>query len=504
MKRLSYLLTALATIAVFAGCDPPEEGTVSTEAAAAVEEIPVTTTSEEALALFTEGQHALDMGRFQDADALFKQAAESDTLFTYAYINLMNTAASADEFMRNLEAAEANMGAASEGEQLLVKFNRTFVDVDVGQRRALAEQLVEAYRASPRAWLTLAGVQAGLQEIEAARTSMNKALELDQNFAPTHINLGVSYLFNEPKDFAKAEEHMQRVVELEPNEANAHVNLGDAYRAQQLLEKARDAYGKGAEVDPSSALALSKKGHADSFLGNYDEARTDFDQAVEVARDQVKASYAAFKAYVHAYAGDAEAAVEELGQLYGSIEEMDIPEDQLLGAKITVLTDQAMIAMHHGRFDVAEEAIRSQTEYIKTLAEGVGDEDFTQSQEANIAFWEGLLAAYKGEFDTARAKAEENARLVEPQTDPTKMQGYHRLLGLIELKSGNPQGAVEHYQQANPNAIMVKYHHALALEGTGNQDEASRLFKEVAEWNFNSAAYACVRNDAIQKVEAAM
>ena len=51
---------------------------------------------------------------------------------------------------------------------------------------------------------------------------------------------------------------------------------------------------------------------------------------------------------------------------------------------------------------------------------------------------------------------------------------------------------------------MVKYHHALALEGTGNQDEASRLFKEVAEWNFNSAAYACVRNDAIQKVEAAM
>ena len=108
------------------------------------------------------------------------------------------------------------------------------------------------------------------------------------------------------------------------------------------------------------------------------------------------------------------------------------------------------------------------------------------------------------EFETARAKAEENARLVEPQTDPTKMQGYHRLLGLIELKSGNPQGAVEHYQQANPNAIMVKYHHALALEDTGTQDEASRLFKEVAEWNFNSAAYACVRNDAIQKVEAAM
>ena len=62
MKRLSYLLTALAAIAVFAGCDRPEEGTVSTEAAAAVEEIPVTTTSEEALALFTEGQHALDMG----------------------------------------------------------------------------------------------------------------------------------------------------------------------------------------------------------------------------------------------------------------------------------------------------------------------------------------------------------------------------------------------------------------------------------------------------------
>jgi hypothetical protein len=42
---------------------------------------------------------------------------------------------------------------------------------------------------------------------------------------------------------------------------------------------------------------------------------------------------------------------------------------------------------------------------------------------------------------------------------------------------------------------------AVALEGAGFTEQATKLFTEVAEFNFNSVGYALVRNAAIKKVE---
>ncbi len=499
MKRLNFLFAALPCLALLAGCGAQEEGGEAMSAAAAVQEIPVTTSSDEARALFMEGQHALDVNRPLDAAELCRQAAEKDPKFTYAYVGLMNAATSAGEFMKSLELAEANMAAASEGEQLLVKINRTFVDVDAGTRLELSKQLVDAYPASPRAWLNLGFAQTARDEIEDARASMKNALELDPNFAPTHVSLGFSFLFNEPKDFATAERHMERVVELEPQEAPAHVMLGDAYRARNMLEKARDSYARGTELDPTKPLAFSKKGHADSYLGNYDEARSDFDQAIAVAKDQQKATWASFRAFVSAYAGNPQAAVAELGQVYESIDEMGIPEHQLNGAKIGVLSNLATIALHNGMLDAAERAIERRSNYVRAQADVVGDADFSRAQAANIVIWEGRLAARKGDYATARTKADEVSSLVEPQSDPRKMEGYHALMGLTSLLEGNNAEAVEHYRQANLNNIYVKYHLALALDGAGMAEEATSLFTEVAEFNFNAATYSCIRNDAIAR-----
>ncbi len=89
--------------------------------------------------------------------------------------------------------------------------------------------------------------------------------------------------------------------------------------------------------------------------------------------------------------------------------------------------------------------------------------------------------------------------IVEPSTDPEKNEPAHALLGYTHLWQGNYDEAVTHFEQANPNNIYVNYHHALALEGAGRQEEAEQLFQKVANWNFNSASLALVRADAIAK-----
>jgi tetratricopeptide (TPR) repeat protein len=269
------------------------------------------------------------------------------------------------------------------------------------------------------------------------------------------------------------------------------------------LDDSRAAYSRALELDPTNGIALVKRGHVNSFLGYYDEARQDYDQSMAVAREQNKANFANYRAFTHVHEGNPQAAVDELERLLASVEGLGIPEDQHDGVKIFILSNQATIAMHHGMLDVAERAIERRSIHVRNISEMFGREDVSRQNEGGIAFWEGMLAARAGDYETARSKAEENANLVEPDNNPRKMEPYHNLMGTVSLLQSDYQEAVGHYRQANLNNIYVKYHLALALEGAGNEDEARALFKEVAEWNFNSVGYALVREDATQRSERA-
>lgn len=506
MKKLPHLLLFLPVLAVMSGCqaEQQEEGPGEMVAASAVVEIPVTSATDAAMADFKAGLHAMDVGRTQDANELFEAAAENDPSFGSAYLYIANTAASWQEYKTAMELAAADLEGMSDGEKLLVDINMTAFNNDADRQLQLSEQLVQEYPSSPRAWLNLGSVLSGLNRHEEARTAMVKAVELDPTFVAAHSAIGISYIFGEPKDYKAAEVHLQHAIDLEPEEARPYIDMGDLHRARQDLVGARDLYMKAAQVDPTSEVAFSKAGHADSYLGNFDQARSDFDRASELAESGSKAAWMSFRAFVNLYAGDPQAAVEELAVLLESIDVgMGIPEEEILGAKSLVVTNIATIALHEGMLDVAAEAIEQRNALLRAGAEIVGTEDFSRAREANIAFFEGLLAVAAGDFETARAKAEENARLVEPENNPRKMEAYHNLMGWTALAEGDYQAAVEQYRQANLNNIYVKYHLALALEGAGNEEEAIRFFTEVAEWNFNSVGYGLVRNAAIEKLERA-
>ncbi len=475
---------------------------ISAVAAAAlgVEEIPVTTSNQQSLADFMKGQMLLDIGRFQEANKLFESAVEKDPAFSYAYLNIANSAASPQEFKENLDLAMEHIAGKSEGERLLIEINRTFLDNDAEKRIKLAKTLVEKYPRSPRAWLTQGAMQATLNDNEAARESMKKAVELDPQMIAAHVALGFSYLFSDPKDFTLAKQFMAKCVELNPGEAKGYENLGDVHRAMKDLTRAREYYSEALEKDPTLSVASLKKGHINSFLGNFEEARADYDAGIAGAKEQNKATYANYRAFTHLHSGNARAALNELGQIVNSIDGMEIPEDQKHGAKSFTLTNQATIALHHNLFDDAEKILKRRAAVMRASAERVGDQDFARQQEANILLFAGQLAARKGDYRTARAKAQKNRELLEADSNPRKFEGYFGLLGLVELLQGNYDQAVEHYRKANLTVMYVKYHLALAVEGAGQVYEAKKLFKEVAEWNFNSVGFALVGKDALAKI----
>ena len=103
-------------------------------------------------------------------------------------------------------------------------------------------------------------------------------------------------------------------------------------------------------------------------------------------------------------------------------------------------------------------------------------------------------------YELATKKAEENAKLLEDDQNPRKLEAHHRVLGVTHLLQKDYTNAVEHLRQADhQNTMYIRYQLALAEAGVGNTGEARKLFKQVADWNFNSVGYALVHEDAAER-----
>jgi len=458
---------------------------------------PITTASGLARDQFLQGQREFDLARFIDANAHFKEAVAADPAFAFAYLNVANTANSLEEFKSNLALAERHAAGASEAERLQIQMARKGFDNDLAGQLALGKQLVEKYPGSPRAWLALAGVQGALNQNGEARASIAKALGLAPKLFVAHTTLGNSYLFGEPRDFTKALQHMQQAEALAPNEAGAHDLLGDVYRAQQNLDKARAEYTRGHELNPRDAILLQQRGHVDTFRGDYAAARADYDSAIALGRANEKAAYAPFRAYVSVYAGDPAAAIDELNQLVASVDGLGVPDPK--AAKVGALSNVAVIAIHTRNRQAAEQALKELAPVLMQQADQAGNPAFRRGQQATIAYFEGWWAARRGDYAAAQKEADRISELLAPDANVRKLEPMHQLLGFIALYQGNYREAVGHLQQGNPFDPYIKYQLAVAAEGAGDAARAKKLYRDVADYNFNAVGFALVRRDALQK-----
>ena len=165
-----------------------------------------------------------------------------------------------------------------------------------------------------------------------------------------------------------------------------------------------------------------------------------------------------------------------------------------------VLTNEATAALHSGRVDRAANCIGRRNQLQMEIAEEVGTDDAHRLQKADCRLWDGLLAAYTGDFDAAVEYAERIAVLVENDTNPRKLEPHHYVLGMAYLKQGDYPKAAMHLRQADyENIMFIRYHLALAEEGAGNGEQAATLFSDVANYNFNSVGFALLREEAMAR-----
>jgi tetratricopeptide (TPR) repeat protein len=466
----------------------------------AVQEIPITTSSSEARLAFDAGQAALDRGDGAQANELFRVAVAADPNFTYAWVNLSAVTFSTEEFNAALKGGERGAAQASEGERLLLKFNQEFLANNPAGQLEIANQLVAQYPNSVRALLLLAGAQAALNQFAEQRATLTKAIQLDPKFAPSHFTLAGSYLFNDPRDFAQAEMHYRHAIAAAPGVDMFYWSLGDVYRGTNRLEEARRYYQLALKLDPNDLISPLKLGHVDSFLGHYEDARKEYDQGIAAGGPANAAFLLPFKALTYVYAGDAGAAVKALEGYVDEIDQLGAGRDQVNNAKVFSLTTAALVAMFSGMNDDAQRVLARRTALMRENARAVGSASFANVQETQIVFFDGLLAAWRGDYKGAAAAAKQVAELSAADNNPRKMEPVHEIQGLVELRRKNFKKAVAEFRQADLTQLHNKYQLAQALEGAGKKDEALALYKEVSVNNFNTVDFALLRQEALKKV----
>jgi tetratricopeptide (TPR) repeat protein len=499
MKLLKPIAGSMLCMLLVAACGAGTRQDLSTQAEAGMFLWPLNTSSEEARQYFIDGTREFDFERRPEAYEHFKRAIAADPEFALAHVMAYLAAQSAQQGTTHLAAAVELAPQASALDQLIIEIYRKAEARDDEGGLASARRLVEMDATNPRSWLMQADMHNRLGQQLEARAAARTAIDLQPDFAYAHLWQAWLMTVFAPFDLETAEAHARQAVTLAPNEVLPYDFLGDALRQQGRLEEAATAYTQGAELDPTAGLMIQQRGQANTFLGRFAEARADFDASIVSQTGNRRATMGVYRAFVHLYEDNPEAALEELEAQYQGVDALGIPAP--LEAKAFIALQQRLIALHHGLLPQARRAVAYMEEVGRaTIAAGVTEEQ-RRGIESATAFEAGVLAAYEGRYQVAEQKAAEYVRIRESERTAGKEWAAHDLRGTVALLQGRHEDALAHFAQADPYSIYVQYRRGIALEALGRTAEARAAFEVVTQVYFNNVEVAVTRNEALRKLK---
>ena len=164
------------------------------------------------------------------------------------------------------------------------------------------------------------------------------------------------------------------------------------------------------------------------------------------------------------------------------------------------LLNIALIAIEKGDQDVASKALRDASATQLQQADELDSQSVRDAAGATRSHFEGLLSARMGDSKKATAHAEDFRKYVAASNNPQKLQRMHNILGMDAYYQGEYAGAATHLEQGTPVFNMyIKYYLARAHEQAGNKEQADKLYKEMAVYNFNGPGYAMFRKDILDR-----
>lgn len=435
----------------------------------------------EAVQLFEQGREAFEMGRMGDANFYLDKSLQKDARYASAWLYKAKSAETDAEQVASLEKAVNFRNSVTEGERILIEMEMAVSENNPEKRFQLARRLAELNPGSARALLVLAGEYQQRGDINKFRDLAFEAIRVEPDSPLGYRSLAASWLLNEPTDFTLAAKYMEMYVKLRPDEASAHVALGDVERASLNLNQAIIDYSKAIGLEPDHAVALSKRGYVNTYLGLFEDARADFRaaSALESRGYNYAAPNTSLISYLYPCNGtgamDNEAATTDT-----HVKRHWMPLDAQTDNCYFCCT---FISMTHGIYASPESSLNAcsslQHEFVmESRAPGLN------AIEANIAFIEGFRAIQEKDYEKAGQVIEKYAQTISPDMKSNRNEAHNFLEGLMYSEQENYEKALACFSKSDVNNIFVKYHLGVAYQKLERYEEAREVLSQVADCKF--------------------
>jgi tetratricopeptide (TPR) repeat protein len=475
LTRSRVWLTVCGVVCILTGCDRGKSDEAR-ETGAATEnrgKIPMSTTSEEARQLHAKGVELADQLRPHQARPLFEQAVAKDPNFAMAHYDLAGASPNAKATTEHLNQAVALSENASEGERLTILVFQAINNGDPAKRLEYSKQLVAAYPEDERARTILGNTYFfAEQDYEKARDELQKAIEVEPNFAPAYNMLGYSH--SALKDYPKAEEAFKKYIELVPNDPNPYDSYGELLMKTGKFDESIAQYRKALSIDPH--FVGSHFGIAANLMyqGKHDQAIAEAMNLDAAGQNDADRRFALFtKAVVYADQGKNDAALKEIQKQYALAAK--------IGDTATMAGDaQTMgnILLNAGKPDQARQRFDQALSLVaKSSRSQEAKDNATLSHHYNV----GRVALAKKDFATAKTEAAAYLEGAKAKDNEFRIRQAHKLTGKIALKEKNYDQAIAELAEANQQDPSVLYATGLAYQGKGDQAKAKELFRQAAE-----------------------
>ena len=456
-------------------------------------EIPVTTTSKEALKFFIDGRDKFENREFIEAASLFDRAIQTDSNFAMAYLYRSLSEDGPDISRQNLDKAVSLIDKVSDGEKNEIRYYLAQAEDNGQKQKEYLDQLLLSYPSDKRVNMKAGQYYYNLNDYSTALIHYKKVTELDKDFASAYNRIG--YCQSELNNYEEAEKAFQIYIKLIPDKANPYDSYAEFLLKTGKYDESIEQYKKAVEIDPVNfAASLYGIGNNYIFKGDYESARKyyqDYSDQASGINGKLGALHLIATSFVHE--GKTENALKTFDEFRALAE-----KENLATMVIFSYIDQASILRESGNpaegLKYAEKAI----DLAGKLPVSEPLRELLITITTTIHF--DILAA-NNELDKAIAEAEKCRLRIESRNNPAEEKQLNSFLARLEIRIGNYDNALEYYNKAGFGDPLYWYYTAVAYKNLGEKQKALKLFEKITQCNDNSFSLAIARKLVKEELE---
>lgn len=452
-------------------------------------EMPITTSSEEALQLFLEGRDNYEFVENAASAQRLEKAIEKDPDFALAYLYRFRTGIGGTKVAQQyLTKAVGLLDKVSPGEKYFILFFKAQVDGEGAKQKEYLDKLLELFPSDKRVQED-AGLYFQFTEMDypTALQYYQRVTELDKAYAPVydaiafaHISLG---------NIEEAEKAFLAEINLAPERPNPRDSYGYFLLKHGRNDESIKQYTLAFEKDSSFTGALAGLGDNYFFKGEYKTSREYYEKALDKAAS-LKGYGGKFNTLNRiASSFVLEDNIDEALNTYKRYRSL-AEENSQTEEVITSFQNEGFILTETGN---PSEGLKRYQMAVKIVHKPDTPEEIKKNRTLQCMFAECYALHANNDVEAALAKMETCEKMAKKRQVPSDQRWMNFLKGLVQSKKSNYSQAIEHYSKSWPNNATVKFNMAQGYEKIGQKEKASELFDELQTWNQVDLASALVK-----------